>query len=224
MKEISEAKASQSIGLFIRNEEKAMYRFFYNRAAIGDILIVVMNPEARVDHKKELGNIVALYDEKDTLVGINIFNIGEVMKIKVNGVIMIPDEKMLEIINNLLTKEGLEALPALTESGYKVALVTKVEEHPLDEKAQILELSCGDDKYETVSSYPNVKVGSKVVVATDGTILYDGSLFHKAIIRNINNDVLVASAPELRIEGNANEAFLLDDEPSFKEGEDFFLR
>lgn len=201
-----------------------MYRFFYNHQALGDVLIIVMNPEARVDHKKELGSVVALYDDKDTLVGINIFNIGNIMKIKANGVIMIPGEKMLEIINSILTKEGLAALPAMTQSGYKVATVTKVEEHPLDEKAQILQISCGEEKFETVSSYPNIKVGSKVVVAVDGTILYDGTMFHKAIIRNIGNECLVVSASELRIEGKENEAFLLDDEPSFKEGEDFFLR
>ena len=201
-----------------------MYRFFYNHQALGDVLIVVINPEARVDHKKELGNVVALYDERDVLTGINIFNIDEVMKIKANGVIMVPSEKMLMIINNIITKEGLEPLPVLSYSGYKVAEVTLTEEHPLDEKAQILTLMCGEEKLETVSSFPNIKAGSKVVVATDGTILYDGTIFHKAVIRNINNDVLVVSAPELRIEGNENEAFLLDEEPSFVSGEDFFLR
>ncbi len=201
-----------------------MYRFFYNHKSLGDVLIIVINPEARVASKKELGNVVALYGEKDELVGINIFHIDDVMKIKANGVIMVPSEKMLMIINNIITKEGLEPLPALTYSGYKVAEVTLTEEHPLDEKALILTLKCGEEKLETVSSFQNIKVGSKVVVATDGTILYDGSVFHKAVIRNINNDVLVVSAPELRIEGSEKEAFLLDEEPSFISGEDFFLR
>jgi tRNA-binding protein len=201
-----------------------MYRLFYNHQAIKDVLIVVIEPEARVLKSETHNNVIALYGEDNKLVGYNIFHIDDVMKIKANGVIFVPDSKLLEVVNSLLEREGLAPLPEVKDSGYRVAKVLSTEEHPLDEKALILKLQCGDKTYETVSSLKGIKEGSMVVVALDGTILYDGSVYHSAVIKNINNDVKVLSPIELKFEGSEKEAFLLDDDPSFKEGEDFFVR
>ena len=200
-----------------------MYRFFYNHAALKDTLIVVIDPESRTARVEERNRIVALYDEGNKLIGLNIFHIEEVMRIKANGIIFVPDEKLLEVVNSILAKEGMEPLAPLSHSGYQVATVYETEEHPLDEKSQILKLKSGSSIFETVSRFPNVEVGSKVVVALPGTILHDGSLFRSAVIKNINNDVLIVSPAELRLEGSAEEAFILDDDPSFKDGDDFFL-
>ena len=201
-----------------------MYRLFYNHPALKDVLIIVIDPEARVLKSETHNNVVALYGENDKLVGYNIFHIDDVMKIKANGVIFVPDAKLLEVINSLLEREGLTPLPEVEDSGYRVAKVLSTEEHPLDEKALILKLQCGDKTYETVSSLKGILEGSMVVVALDGTILYDGSVYHAAVIKNINNDVKVLSPVELRLEGSEKDAFLLDEDPSFKDGEDFFVR
>ena len=201
-----------------------MYRLFYNHQAIKDVLIVVIEPEARVLKSETHNNVVALYGEDNKLVGYNIFHIDDVMKIKANGVIFVPDSKLLEVVNSLLEREGLAPLPEVKDSGYRVAKVLSTEEHPLDEKALILKLQCGDKIYETVSSLKGIKEGSMVVVALDGTILYDGNMYHAAVIKNINNDVKVLSPVELRLEGSEKDAFLLDEDPSFKDGEDFFVR
>ena len=201
-----------------------MYRLFYNHPALKDVLIIAIDPEARVLKSETHNNVVALYGENDKLVGYNIFHIDDVMKIKANGVIFVPDAKLLEVINSLLEREGLAPLPEIKDSGYRVAKVLSTEEHPLDEKALILKLKCGEKTYETVSSLKGIKEGSMVVVALDGTILFDGSVYHAAVIKNINNDVKVLSPVELRLEGSEKDAFLLDDDPSFKDGEDFFIR
>ena len=201
-----------------------MYRLFYNHPALKDVLIIVIDPEARVLKSETHNNVVALYGENDKLVGYNIFHIDDVMKIKANGVIFVPDAKLLEVINSLLEREGLAPLPEIKDSGYRVAKVLSTEEHPLDEKALILKLQCGEKTYETVSNLKGIEEGSMVVVALDGTILFDGSVYHAAVIKNIYNDVKVLSPVELRLEGSMKDAFLLDDDPSFKDGEDFFIR
>ncbi len=201
-----------------------MYRLFYNHQALKVVLIIVIDPEARVLKSEAHHDVVALYGENDKLVGYNIFHIDDVLKIKANGAIFTPDAKLLGVINSLLEREGLSALPEMKDSGYRVAKVLSTEEHPLDEKALILKLQCGEKTYETVSSLKGIKEGSMVVVALDGTILYDGSVYQAAVIKNINNDVKVLSPIELKFEGSEKEAFLLDEDPSFKEGEDFFVR
>ena len=124
-----------------------MYRLFYNHPALKDVLIIVIDPEARVLKSETHKNVVALYGENDKLVGYNIFHIDDVMKIKANGVIFVPDAKLLEVINSLLEREGLTPLPEVEDSGYRVAKVLSTEEHPLDEKALILKLQCGDKTY-----------------------------------------------------------------------------
>ena len=84
-----------------------MYRLFYNHQALKDVLIIVIDPEARVIKSETHNNVVALYGEDNKLVGYNIFHIDDVMKIKANGVIFVPDSKLLEVVNSLLEREGL---------------------------------------------------------------------------------------------------------------------
>lgn len=190
-----------------------MYRLFYNHSALKGVLVIVINPEAQVASSKEKGNVVAVYDKDKNLIGINIFHIDDVMKIKANGVIFVPSEKLLEIINNILTKEGFDPLPPVLDSGYRVAKVSK-------KNLQSITLRCAEEEYETQSDLKGIKEGSVVVIAVDGTILHNGSLFHK----KPKNEARIMSAPELHIEGKEDEAFLLNEEPTFIPGEDFFIR
>ena len=98
--------------------------------------------------------------------------------------------------------------------------IVNLEGHPLEEKAQIVTLESKGKKYQSVSYYPNLEIGKLVVVAKDGTILYDGSLFHKKLVRNIPVDVSLCSSKELKISNDGKEAFLPE---GYLEGEDFFL-
>ena len=201
-----------------------MYRLFYNHSALKDVLVILINPEANAASHKTYGDVVCIYDENNSLIGINILHIGEVMKIKANGVMFVPDERLIGVVNHILTKEGLEPLPPVTDSGYRVAKVIEVKNHPTSKESLTLKLECGDKAYETTSTLKGIEVGSIIVIALDGTILHDGSVYHKATIKNVKNDVKVMNAPELHIEGKEDEVFLLNEEPSFVPGEDFFLR
>ncbi len=58
-----------------------------------------------------------------------------------------------------------------------------------------------------------------VVVALDGTILYDGSLFSKKLVKNIPVDATLCSGKELKVSDNYKEAFIPE---GYSEGEDFF--
>jgi tRNA-binding EMAP/Myf-like protein len=127
---------------------------------------------------------------------------------------------LVDVINALLVNAGLSALPYCTDSGYKVAKISHLEEHPIDEKAQIVSLDLGKNSLTTVSWYPNLEVGKSVVVALDGTILADGSLFHAFVSRNIPNQCSICSASELKIKDGGEGAFLTKD---YLPGEDFFL-
>jgi tRNA-binding EMAP/Myf-like protein len=194
-----------------------MYRLFYDQKSMGDVLFILLNPEEKVEKVVKKDAVAALY-HGDALVGINIFDFSKVVKLKANGILFAPKKELLDVINAILANASLAPLPLNENSGYQVAEITALEEHPLDEKAHIVTLSMGEKSLTTVSWYPTLSVGKKVVVALDGTILRDGSVFHSFISRNIPNQCSICSAKELGLPGPEG-AFFVEEE---KAGEDFF--
>ena len=196
-----------------------MYRLFYDFETNGDVLFVLFDPEKKPDEIKSIGDITLLYAQKE-LVGMNLFHISNIVKIKSKGVIFAPDEMLLKTLNSYLSNHNAPLLETLQDSGYEVMKIKNLEEHPLEEKAQIVTLESKGETYQSVSYYPNLKIGEFVVVSKDGTILYDGSIFHKKLVRNIPVDVALCSPKELKISDDYKEAFLPE---GYQEGEDFFL-
>ena len=196
-----------------------MYRFFYNHEATGDVLFLVLDPKGKATKVERKGDIAALYDG-DNLIGVNFFNIAKTIKIKVSGMIPVPEKPMLDRINALLSNNGLPVLPILESSGYKVMQITALEEHPVDEKAVIVTLSDGKDIYHSVYHDPTLKVNDKVVVALPGCIAYDGGLIERSIEKNLPIDVRLCTEKQLKISDNDIPAFHPQDEAV---GSDFFL-
>ncbi len=125
----------------------------------------------------------------------------------------------MKTINDLLENSNAPRLEETSNSGFKVLTISNLEEHPLDEKASIVTLKDGEKAYQAVSHYKNLEIGKMVVVALDGTILYDGSLFSKKLVKNIPVDATLCSGKELKVSDNYKEAFIPE---GYSEGEDFF--
>lgn len=196
-----------------------MYRLYYQRETAKDVLYIIYEPSAYPDKVEQKGNVVALYNQ-GKLIGINILDFSKIVKIRANGMIPVPEDALIDVINLELSHALLEPLPYARESGYIVARVNKVEEHPLDEKKRILSLSAKNKTFETVTRYQNLQEGSLCVVAIDGCLRYDGTLFQKRIERNIPIDCEICSESDLRIGDKSLEAFIPN---KSKEGDDFFL-
>ena len=83
-----------------------MYRLFYDFEVNGDVLFVLLDPEKKPDEVKVEGDITLLYTQKE-LVGMNLFHISNIVKIKSKGVIFAPDEKLLATLNSYLSNHNL---------------------------------------------------------------------------------------------------------------------
>lgn len=195
-----------------------MYRFFYNPDYVGDVLFVVVDPEAIPNKIVERDGLTALYRD-DVLVGANLFGAGKAFGLKEKGMIVKIDENVICSVNELFSKNGLAPLEKNVDSGYLVAEVTKLEEHPLDERCNIVTLNLGGKELTTVSRYANLEVGLRIVVAIDGCIKFDGTAFHKKIVRNIPIECEVCSPFDLRLGEEGRSAFAVTDKAP---GEDFF--
>ena len=195
-----------------------MYRLFYNRENVGDVLFIVLDALAYPDASKTNGEVTALY-KGDELIGINLFNFSKTVKIKAHGMIVTPEDVLIDVINSKLQNAGLPMLPYTRESGFVVAEVNNIEEHPLDERSNILTLKVGEKTLSTVTRYQNISIGSHIVVVCDGAIKFDGVLFQKKIVKNIPIECEVCCEADLRIGEEFKSAFLVD----LPSGTDFFL-
>ncbi len=195
-----------------------MYRFFANPDNVGDVLFVVFDPEAIPNRVEEHEGVTALYRD-ESLVGLNLFGaIGE-FGITQKGMIVKICGSLLSKVNQKLASVGLKTLENNPDSGYIVAKVTALEEHPLDERSNIVTLDLGGKTLTTVSRYANLREGLLIVVAIDGCIKFDGMAFHKKIVRNIPIECEVCSPFDLRIGEEGKAAFEVENKLP---GEDFF--
>ena len=195
-----------------------MHRIYYSKALNDDTLFVVFHAEKTPNKVEKKGDVVALYSE-DELIGINLLHASAYLDFDPQGMVAKEEEALLEKLNGLFSEVGLPKLEKNPCSGYAVAKITKLEEHPLDEKKQIVTLSLKGETLETTTRYANIEVGSLVVVALDGCFKFDGTCFHKAVIRNIRQDCELCSPADLRLGEDYKNAYLPQDK---EEGADFF--
>ncbi len=196
-----------------------MYRLFYNYKSVGDVLFVVIEPTIIPDRKISNGRVTSLY-KGEKLVGINVFDIQKDIKIKASGMIVTPDRIMIDALNSILVNAGTEKLPYVEDSGYAVAKISKIEEHPLDERMSIVTLDDGKGALSTVTRYQNIEEGGYCVIVRDGTIKFDGSRFEKHVSRNIPIDCELCSGSDLKISDDFKSAFIPE---GYNAGDDFFL-
>lgn len=197
------------------------YAIFYNYHTIGDVLLIISDLETKPNRVVKNGDVTSLYLD-DKLIGINIFNISNVLKIKSNGLIVLPLKEMIDVINNILINANVETLDYKKESGFKVGKVLTCEEHPDSDHMHVLTVDIGSEVLDIVCGAPNVKEGQKVVVATLGTTMFDGKKIVPSSLRGIKSNGMLCSPRELHLEGapNVRGILVLDDDAII--GEDFF--
>lgn len=197
------------------------YALFYDYHTIGDVLLIVKDLETKPDKVLKNGDVVSLY-KNDELIGINIFDISSVLKIKSKGLIVLPIKEMIDIINNILENAGVETLSYKEESGFKIGHVLTCEEHPDSDHMHVLTVDIKDEVLDIVCGAPNVKAGQKVVVATLGTTMFDGKKIVPSELRGIKSNGMLCSPRELHLEGAPQVRGILVLDENAEIGEDFF--
>lgn len=197
------------------------YALFYDYHTIGDVLLIVKDLDTKPDNTVTNGDVVSLY-KNDELIGINIFNISNVLKIKSKGLIVLPMKEMIDVINNILKNAGVETLEYKGESGFKIGHVLTCEEHPDSDHMHVLTVDIKDEILDIVCGAPNVKEGQKVVVATLGTTMFDGKKIVPSELRGIKSNGMLCSPRELHLEGAPQVRGILVLDENAKIGEDFF--
>lgn len=198
------------------------YALYYNYKTLGDVLLIVISPNDIADEVIKNDNIVIL-KKNGNIIGINIFNISKIMKIKANGYIPLVDSKVLDVINHILENNGVEKLEPLKNSGFIVSKIVEIEEHPESDHLHICKVEVGHNDYlEIVCGAFNARKDLVCVCALPYTFMPDGKQIVPGKLLGIESYGMLCSGRELALEGYENKRGLLELDNSYTVGTDFF--
>ena len=199
-----------------------MANFFYNKNGIGDVLIVKIKNSGNTSEYKRIDDISVLY-ENEEVIGYNIFDFSNYEVLEECGYVHALKEDTLNKINEKLQSLGLPLISNEKEGGFKVGLVIECEDHPDSDHLHVCKVDIGSEVLQIVCGAANVEKGKKVVVATPGTMMMDGSLIIPSSLRGVPSNGMLCSKRELNLTKDTARVglYLLGDEYSVGDVFDF---
>ena len=198
------------------------YGVFYNYKTIGDVLLIIFDQRENPDEVIKQDDVVVIKKNKK-IIGINIFNISKIMKIKANGFIPLLDDKVLDVINHILENHNLPILEKQKNSGFVVAKITSIEEHPDSDHLHICNVDVGEDKeLQIVCGAFNAKKDLICVCALPYAFMPSGKQIIPGKLLGIDSNGMLCSGRELSLDGYENKRGLLELDDTYKIGSDFF--
>ena len=198
------------------------YALYYDYESIGDALLIVFDSTTIPNVIKRDNDVVSLYKD-DKLIGINIFNISKIMKIKAKGYIPLVSDRVLEVINTILKNSNVAELPAQKDSGFKVAKIVNIEEHPDSEHLHICTVDIGEKELlQIVCGAFNARKDLICVCATPYTFMPNGQSIIPNKLLGIDSYGMLCSGRELNLEGYEGKRGLLELDESYAIGSDFW--
>ena len=198
------------------------YGVFYNYKTIGDVLLIIFDQRENPDEVIKQDDVVVIKKNKK-IIGINVFNISKIMKIKANGFIPLLDDKVLDVINHILENHNLPILEKQKNSGFVVAKITNIEEHPDSDHLHICNVDVGEDKeLQIVCGAFNAKKDLICVCALPYAFMPSGKQIIPGKLLGIDSNGMLCSGRELSLDGYENKRGLLELDDTYKIGSDFF--
>lgn len=195
----------------------------YNRAHVGDVLLVQLADEAIVKTKVEKKGDVALLKETSTgeVKALNLFNASNYLTIATEGIVEVTKE-VVEALTQALAKNDVTVdLDVDFSPKFVVGHVETKEKHPNADKLNICTVNVGEETLQIVCGAPNVEAGQKVVVAKIGAVMPSGMLIKEGNLRGVDSFGMICSARELAIPNAPSEKGIMVLAEDAKIGEPF---
>ena len=183
----------------------------YNKAHVGDILLVQLATEAIVKTEVERVGDIAILKEAATgeVKAFNLFNASEYMQLDVQGVVEVTPE-LVEKIEAAIQKNGATLnLDVDFSPKFVIGYVETKDKHPNADKLSICHVNVGTETLQIVCGAPNVEAGQKVVVAKIGAVMPSGLLIKEGNLRGVDSFGMLCSARELAIPNASSEKGIL---------------
>ena len=157
------------------------------------IISIIDAPITSVDNR----NMVELCYNKDKLVTIRVKGISKIMKIHTSGIIPLPGEVFIDVVNSILSKELAPNLSYKNKSDY---VIGEVVEDGINIASEIIKIDTS-----------NLKINDKIVLANPNTRLATGKWC---------KDYHICTFKDLHI-SDSEEIFIIDEDDCLI-GNDFF--
>lgn len=175
----------------------------YNKAHVGDVLLVQLAMEPIVKTAMDRAGDVAILKEEATgeVKAFNLFNASKYVELDVAGNVEVTPE-LVEKLEAALNANGAEiSLDVDFSPKFVVGYVEAKEKHPNADKLSVCKVNVGDETLQIVCGAPNVDAGQKVVVAKVGAVMPSGLLIKEGNLRGEDSFGMLCSARELAIPG-----------------------
>ncbi|GEP19150.1 YtpR family tRNA-binding protein [Pediococcus argentinicus] len=172
----------------------------YNKAAMGDNLIVILKPDVASQDISKNGSVVRIFNtENNETIGFNFINASEfVTDLDGVGEIKLTD-KQIKILNQKIVEAGFDdQLEIDNEPKFVVGYVKSTTKHPDSDHLLITETEVEDGKtVQIVSGSPNMTDNIKVVVAKVGAMMPSGLIIWPGELRGVESNGMICSGREL---------------------------
>lgn len=172
----------------------------YNPKAVGDCLMVILND----NHGAQLtpvtaGPVTKVVADNET-VALNFFGQAEKLNLKGCGQIFLNETQVAQLNELLQAADFPERLTVDTTPKIVVGEVVTCVPHPDSDHLHITETKVSaETTLQIVCGAPNVEAGQKVVAATPGAMMPDGSLIFPGNLRGVASFGMLCSARELGV-------------------------
>lgn len=190
-----------------------------NEKEVNDMLMIFFG-ENKLVNKREIKNDLIMLKSNNDLIGYVIPNFSNYCKIKINGTIYLPNEQLIDLINDILINHELDKLAYKNHSGLYIAEILEKREH---RKSFIYKVDIGSETLETESTF-DLPINSKLVVAKSGTYIMPGRMINDYDTQDkirLSGRIVTYEDLEMNIENPYYPILFLDEE--IKVGSDFFL-
>ncbi|MBZ5954440.1 YtpR family tRNA-binding protein [Leuconostoc gasicomitatum] len=175
----------------------------YNLKACGDILVIVLAPNADKQQVTTNGQVTRIQD-RDTkkTTGFNIVGLGKQLNITLQNGRIFLNEDQITIVNNVIREAGFNDVLVAEASKLVIGRVKSITAHPDSDHLSVTSTAVSDEKVlQIVSGSPNMREEIKVVVAQPGTMMPSGALIWDGALRGVPSSGMIVSGRELQLDG-----------------------
>ena len=175
----------------------------YNLKACGDILVIVLAPNADKQQVTTNGQVTRIQD-RDTkkTTGFNIVGLGKQLNITLQNGRIFLNKDQITIVNNVIREAGFNDVLVAEASKLVIGRVKSITAHPDSDHLSVTSTAVSDEKVlQIVSGSPNMREGIKVVVAQPGTMMPSGALIWDGALRGVPSSGMIVSGRELQLVG-----------------------
>lgn len=172
----------------------------YNPDVLGDTLIAVVAQDEASQTSKQAGDITVIKGESGKLLGINFFNVSEILgTINGRGQVFLDADQVAKL-NAALSAAGFDdQLEADATPKFVIGVVTEFVAHPDSDHLHITQVDLGGYTKQIVCGAPNAALGQHVVAALPGAMMPDGKLIWPGALRGVDSYGMLCSARELAL-------------------------